>query len=82
MTELNTDLYTYIPTMCNCSQFKDVRSRCQPQDKSFRYCKARAYTAQFYIENRIMTLADFVFLGPKIQHHIKQLFILDQMENY
>lgn len=66
--------------MCNCSQFKDVRGRCQPNDTTFKYCRARAYTAQFYIENRIMTLADFVFLGPKIQHHIKQLFILDQME--
>ena len=58
---------------CNCKKYHDVRSRCQPQDPTFKACKARVDTAIWYIENCGKSLEDFLFLGEKIQYLIRRL---------
>jgi uncharacterized cysteine cluster protein YcgN (CxxCxxCC family) len=69
-----------VPT-CNCSQYKDVRGRCQPEDDTFKICKVRVYTAMWYIENCGKTLEDFEFLGAKLQYLIKRLMEEEEKEN-
>ena len=37
--------------MCNCTEFIDIRGRCDIKDKSFKTCPARVYTTLFHLEN-------------------------------